>query len=89
MMEGNCKCFHHGMVKGLVVLVSLSAIGFWWASAFNQSLLWMDADHFFKDVVILSLLVFVSKYCGCCGMGGSNICSHDNSCKCGDCGMCK
>jgi len=26
MMEGNCKCFHHGMVKGLVVLVSLSAM---------------------------------------------------------------
>ena len=87
-MGEHCKCFHHGLVKVMVVVAWLSAIGFWWATAFKQTLLWMDAEHFFKDVVMLSLLVFVSKYCGCCRKG-MNMCSHEGSCKCGDCGTCK
>ena len=87
-MSGNCKCLHHGFVKVIAVLAWFSAIGFWWATAFEQTVLWMDAEHFFKDVVMLSLLVFVSKYCGCCRKG-MNMCSHEGSCKCGDCGTCK
>ena len=87
-MEGNCKCFHHGVVKVVVVLAWLSALGFWWAAAFKQTVLWMDAEHFFKDVVILSLLALVSKYCNCCRRG-MNACSHEGGCKCGDCGVCK
>ena len=85
---GNCKCFHHGITKVLVVLIGLSALGFWWATAFKTHFLWMDGEHVFKDVIILSLLVWISKYCSCCGRG-SEMCSHDNGCKCGDCGMCK
>ena len=87
----NCKCFHHGVVKVLLVLAGVSALAFWWATAFNQTLFWMDADHLFKDVVILAVLAYLSKYCGCCrhGMGGGNMCAHGGSCKCGDCGMCK
>ncbi len=89
-MKGNCKCFHHGFVKILVTLAWLSAIGFWWSSVFKQTFLWMDSSHFFMDVIVLGVLVFVSKYCGCCGMGVSNnTCSHDQGCSCGDCGMCK
>ena len=87
MMEGNCKCLHHGVVKVFVVLAWVSAFGFWWATAFKTNFLWMNGEHFFKDVVILVLLVFVSKYCGCCGMGG--MCEHGRGCSCGDCGMCK
>ena len=92
---GNCKCFHHGITKVLVVLIGLSALGFWWATAFKTHFLWMDGEHFFKDVVVLALLMFSSKFCGCCkrgmasSMGGGNTCSHESSCKCGDCGMCK
>ena len=92
-MKNTCKCMHHGINKVLLFLVLLSAVGFWWSSAFDQKILWMDSDHFFKDVVILSLLSFVSKYCGCCGlgggMGGNGMCNHNSDCKCGDCGMCK
>ena len=88
MMEENCKCFHHGLVKALVVLAWLSAIGFWWASAFKQSFFWMDADHFFKDAVVIGLLILLSKYCGCCGMR-NDMCGHSGDCKCGDCGRCK
>ena len=91
MHDSNCKCFHHGVVKVFVILAWIAALGFWWATAFKQSFWWMDGDHFFKDVVILVLLVYVSKFCGCCGhgMGGGNMCMHGESCKCGDCGMCK
>lgn len=92
MHDNNCKCFHHGAVKVFMVLAGLSALGFWWATAFKTSFLWLDGDHFYKDVVILSLLVFISKFCGCCGhggMGGKNMCSHEMGCKCGDCGMCR
>ena len=88
MMEGNCKCPHHGVLKVVVVLTWLAALGFWWATAFKQTLFWMDASHFFMDVVIFGVLVYVSKFCGCCGKGGG-MCEHGNSCKCGDCGMCK
>jgi hypothetical protein len=75
----------------MVWLAFLAALGFWWATAFKTNFLWMDGEHFFKDAVLLSLLVVASKYCGCCGMGvtGGNVCSHDQGCKCGDCGMCK
>lgn len=88
MMEGNCKCPHHTVVKVFVALAWMSALGFWWATAFKTHLLWIDGEHFFKDAVLLVLLVFVSKYCGCCS-GHGNTCVHGESCKCGDCGMCK
>ena len=90
MHDSNCKCFHHGVVKVFVVLAWFSALGFWWATAFKTNFLWMNGEHFFKDVVVLSLLVYVSKYCGCCGWskGGVGMCSHDMGCKCGDCGRC-
>lgn len=86
---GNCKCLHHAVIKVMVGLAWLAAIGFWWAAAFKQTLLWMDAEHLFKDVVILSLLVFLSKFCACCSMTGNRMCSHSEGCKCGDCGICK
>lgn len=93
MYDNNCKCFHHVAVKVMMFLAGLSAFGFWWATAFKTSLMWMDGSHFFMDVVILSLLVIISKHCGCCGMhkmgGMSGTCNHDNSCKCGDCSNCK
>lgn len=88
MMEGNCECPHHWCAKVLVVLAWVAAFGFWWAAAFKQSFLWMDANHFFKDVLIFAVLIYVSKYCGCCGMGGG-MCEHGRGCSCGDCGICK
>ncbi len=87
-MVGNCKCFHHGITKVVVPLAWVAALGFWWATAFKQSFLWMDAEHLFKDVVILSLLAFLSKFCDCCWKS-ENTCKHNDGCKCGDCGICK
>lgn len=95
MMGGKCKCPHHSATKVMLALLWLSALGFWWATAFKTHLLWMDGDHLFKDAVLLGILMFSSKFCGCClsGQGGhgmgKNMCSHEDSCKCGDCNMCK
>ena len=81
-MEGECKCFHHSIVKVIFVLMWFSAIGFWWASAFKQTFLWIDSTHFFMDVVILALLMITSKYCGCCGWHRmSKMCTHQADCK--------
>ena len=94
-MHGNCGCFHHWVTKILVVLAWLSAIGFWWATKSGGFIWGMDADHLFKDVVILSLLAYGTKFCGCCGkskmMSGADgaMCKHAGGCTCGDCGRCK
>ena len=92
MMEGKCKCPHHACTKVMLALLWFSALGFWWATAFKTNLLWMDGEHFFKDVVVLALLMFASKkFCGCCGsmgghgsMAGGSTCSHGENCS-----MCK
>ena len=92
-MNNKCKCLHHGLNKVIVLLVWFSAVGFWWATVFKQTLLWMDSEHFFQDVIILGVLVLVSKDCGCCGAsvksGGVGVCSHGLGCKCEDCDRCK
>lgn len=94
MHGNNCRCGHHWCVKVLVVLAWLSALAFWWVTWRDTTLWWMDAEHLFRDVVILSLLAFVSaKFCGCCGDGYSGkmsgkMCKHEEGCKCGDCDRC-
>lgn len=104
MYHGNCKCFHHGVVKALAILTWLSAFGFWWATTFKQTVFWMDSEHLFRDVVVLGILIFISKYCGCCRGGkcggcsmcgtkndnkmSEKMCSHHMGCKCGDCDRC-
>lgn len=89
-MGYGCKCFHHWVTNVFVVLLWLSAFGFWWLSWKGGSFLWMDAEHLFKDVVILGFLIFTSKFCKCCGKKSmdSGSCGHEGGCKCGDCGKC-
>jgi len=93
MMDGKCKCPHHAVTKVMLGLLWLSALGFWWATAFKTTFLWMDGEHFFKDAILLAILMFSCKFCGCCGLGHGGVsdgmCRHGESCKCGDCGMCK
>lgn len=87
-----CKCSHHFIAKIFVLLIWLSAFGFWWFSWKGGQIWWMDAEHFFKDVVIFGFLVFSMKFCNCCEMGkmmGGNTCKHAMDCKCGDCDRCK
>jgi len=69
----------------------------YFCSMFRGELIWgYDESQYAWSVVILMLLAFGSKFCGCCGwhgkmMGGigSDMCKHDMGCKCGDCGRCK
>lgn len=89
-MGYGCKCFHHLVISVFVVLLWLSAFAFWWTSWKGTSIWWMDANHFFQDVVILGFLVFSSKFCKCCWKKNMNagVCSHEGGCKCGDCDKC-
>ena len=97
MMHGGCRCCHHWVTKILVVLAWLAAIGFWWVSRSGDVIWGMNAEHLFRDVVILTLLAFSTKFCGCCRMGkmmGKNsgmggMCKHEMGCTCGDCDRCK
>lgn len=85
-MHGNCKCGHHVCAKILVGLAWLAAIGFWWADWSVTTIGWMDAEHLFRDVVILSLLAFGTKFCGCCWKGGKMMGGMNCTCSCGNCG---
>lgn len=94
-----CKCPHHLITKLLIILAWAAAIGFWWTEWKVSMIWWMDSEHLFKDVIILSLLAFSSKFCQCCSagkkmtesgkMGEGMSCKHEEGCRCGDCGRCK
>ena len=95
MHHGNCKCFHHLCAKVLMGLAWLAAIAFWWAS-WKSTIVWnFDSSEWFSHVVVFSLLLFGTVFCGCCGRGGKMMagnggsCKHEMDCKCGDCGRCK
>lgn len=89
MHGGNkCRCGHHVCAKVLVALAWVAAILFWWADWTASSVAWMDAEHLFRDVVILSLLAFGTKFCGCCsrhGMGMMQKGGMSRACACGSC----
>ncbi len=98
-MHGNCKCPHHWITKILGVLAWVAAVLFFWTS-WKETLVWgFDAQTYFEHVVVLSLLIFGSVFCGCChkgkmmgGMGNNDMggmCKHEMGCGCGDCDRCK
>lgn len=71
-MEGHrgvCKCRHHWLVKLLMLFAWVAAVGFWWVEwkggVFLGVSAW-NAQHLFRDVVIFVLLIFTTKFCGCC-----------------------
>ena len=93
-MHGNCKCPHHMANKVLMLLAWVAGVLFFWSSWGVRTFWGFDALYWAWSVVVLSLMAFSSKLCGCCGMRGmkvenSNVCSHENGCACGDCGRCK
>ena len=95
MYKGNCGCHHHWVVKLVSVLAWVAGVLFFWTS-WNGSMVWgFDYGYYGWAVVVLSALTLVSGYCGCCGRGmmsgkmeGGKMCSHEEGCKCGDCGKC-
>jgi len=94
-MHGNCKCPHHRVAEVISGLVWLAGILFFWSGLKGVMVWGYDPLFYAWSVVVLSLMSFASKNCGCCGwgkMGGkmteSKICSHQSDCKCGDCDRC-
>ena len=96
-MHGNCKCPHHIVNKALMVLAWVAGVLFFWSSWGVRTFWGFDALYWGWSVVVLVLMAKASKFCGCCkwgmGMGGKiegskMMCSHEESCKCGDCGKC-
>lgn len=66
MMHGNCKCFHHICAKILVALAWVAAVLFFWAG-WKAGVVWnVSAEGYFRVVVVLVLLAFSTKFCGCC-----------------------
>jgi len=91
--HGNCKCPHHWVVKIVAGLVWLAGVLFFWAGLRGVAVWGYDPLFYAWAVVVLSLMAFGMKYCGCCGMSAktamdSKICSHEPGCKCGDCERC-
>jgi len=97
MHKGNCGCPHHWGAKGMMVLVWVAGVLFFWTS-WKMTAVWgFEAPYYAWVVVVLSLMSYSMKGCGCCGgMGmvggkmedGKMVCSHEGGCKCGDCSRC-
>ena len=96
MHRGNCKCPHYMVNKVLMLLVWVAGVLFFWSSWGTRTFWGFDALYWAWSVVVLSLMAFGSKFCGCCKLGmsgkaegGKMMCSHEGDCKCGDCDRCK
>ena len=95
-MHGSCKCPHHWATKIMMVLIWVAGVLFFWSSWGTRTFWGFDALYWAWSVVVLSLMAFGSKFCGCCKLGmsgkaegGKMMCSHEGDCKCGDCDRCK
>ncbi len=97
MHHENCKCWHHWVEKIIAALVWVAGVLFFWSS-WRMTAVWgFESLYYAWVVVVLSLMSFSMKNCGCCGWGkmgkmgekmDSKMCSHDMGCKCGDCNRC-
>ncbi|MDO8495163.1 MAG: hypothetical protein Q7S32_01370 [bacterium] len=95
-MHNGCKCWHHWVPRVVAMLGWVSAVLFFWSSLGKVPLFGYDALYYAWVTVILMLLS-LSKGGGCpCrgrikteGGASTNTCSHEMTCKCGDCGRCK
>lgn len=84
-MHGNCKCGHHVCAKVLMVLAWLAAIAFWWTS-WKSTIVWdLDSTEWFFHVVVLGILAFGTKFCGCCWKGKMMDGNMNCACSCGSC----
>ena len=93
MMNGNCSCFHHWVIKVVAVLAWVAGVLFFWSGLKDMVVWGYDPLFYAWSVVVLVLLTKVSGLCGCCGRGSKmmngKMCSHQADCRCGDCDRCK
>lgn len=94
--HGNCKCPHHWVSKILALLVWVAGVLFFWTSWRGVAVWGFESLYYAWAAVVLSLMAFSSKVCGCCsrgkmddGMEHHKMCSHEQGCKCGDCDRCR
>lgn len=90
-MHGGCRCSHHIFVKILSALGFVSAVLFFYAAWAKTLIFGFDSTMYFEHVIVLSLMVYGTKYCGCCGgRCGCGRCGEDkiSSCAC-SCGSCE
>lgn len=94
MMHEGCHCPHHKVVWLFAVIICLAAVGYYYVF-FSATALWgFDTEALFQTIVILSLLNWGMRVCGCCGGHGmqkmsGGMCSHEPGCRCGDCPRCR
>ena len=103
MHNGNCKCPHHWVVKILMLLVWVAGVLFFWSGLKGVAVWGYDPLFYAWSVVVLSLMMFSCKVCGCCCGGNrcdncamcgvsekmsQKMCKHQEDCKCGDCEKC-
>ncbi|OGN04878.1 MAG: hypothetical protein A2925_05135 [Candidatus Yanofskybacteria bacterium RIFCSPLOWO2_01_FULL_44_22] len=86
------------MVKVLHLLACLAGVLFFWSTWEGFLVFGFEESQYAWSVVVLTLLAFGAKACGCCGRhwkgmaagtGNADTCSHGMTCRCGDCGRCK
>ena len=86
MQGGKCGCPHHWVKKILMVLAWLGFVGFVISSWTGYPFWRWDSTGYFQVVVVLVLLAFSTKMCGCCWkhmMGGKMM--EGGMCKDGNC----
>ena len=101
MSGWGCRCVHHVVAYLLVGLMWLAALAFFWAEMRLTLVLGYDSQYYFQAAILLALMAFGTKLCGCCrrhawkAMGGmpgdkmgGNVCSHEAGCHCGNCSRC-
>ncbi len=69
MYHGNCKCPHHWATKILMLLVWVAGVLFFWTSWRGVAVWGFESLYYAWSAVVLSLMAFSSKLCGCCGWG--------------------
>lgn len=74
-MHGNCRCPHHWAAKVMMVLIWVAGVLFFWSSlgatffGGSSAIFGFESIYYAYAVVVLSLMSFSMKSCGCCGWG--------------------
>ena len=86
MYHGMCKCPHHKVGMVFSLLAAVAVVLFFW-TAYKGTLLGFGPQFYFDSAIMLTVLEFSMKACGCCwkGMrGGMGKTAGGMACKCGD-----
>ncbi len=81
MYHHGCKCPHHWLARIMAALVWVAGVLFFWSS-WRMTAVWgFESLYYAWVVVVLSLMSFGMKNCGCCGMGKMGMMGEGKECK--------